>query len=194
MTRAASRRFGAGCVALILATVVGFVSAAPTHDDGDAVHVQAGQSIQAAIQAAHSGARIVVEAGTYAEQLTIEKDGISLVGRGAILVPPATPTQNLCSGLAGNDTEAGICVQGADVELAPFVQEHRKVLSVGRAVEGVSITGFQVRGFSGENIAVVGAQDAHVTGNWQHLLWRAIRVTNLVRYSRREPQSVRTSC
>ena len=166
MTRAASRLFGPGFLVLVLATVIGFVSAAPTNSGGDAVHVQAGQSIQAAINAAPPGTRIVVEAGIYAEQLTIKEDGISLVGRGAVLVPPAAPAENMCSNLAGNDTEAGICVQGADIELAPFEVEHRKVLSVGRAVDGVSVTGFEVHGFSGENIAVVGAQDAHVTGNW----------------------------
>ena len=92
-------------------------------------HVQSGQSIQAAIDAAHPGECIIVHAGTYAEQLTIECDDINLVGLGAILVPPSSPIQNTCSGLAGPDTEAGICVTGQNIELAPFVTEHRKVLS-----------------------------------------------------------------
>jgi len=130
------------------------------------VHVSAGQSIQAAINAAQQGDKIIVGAGSYAEQLTINKDSISLVGHGAILVPPAVPGQNLCSGLAGNDTEAGICIEGADVVLAPYVAEHRKVTSVGHPVVGVSVAGFQVNGFSGENIAAVGAQDVHITDNW----------------------------
>lgn len=178
MAGPASRLFGAARVALILATVcviwAGLVSSDSTQQHGSTQHgstqhgsttVRSGQPIQAAIDAAHRGDRIVVEAGTYAEQLTIKKDGISLVGLGAILVPPNAPTQNLCSGLAGNGTEAGICVMGSGVDLAPFVSEHRKVLSVGQRVKDVSITGFQVRGFSGENIAVVGAQDARVTAN-----------------------------
>lgn len=152
----------------ILATVcvisVWLVSPVSAH--GNTVHVRAGQSIQAAINGAHPGDQILVEAGTYAEQLTIEKDGIALVGVGAIIVPPAAPTQNGCSGLAGNDTEAGICVIGSGVVLAPYVTEHRKVLSVARPVADVSITGFDVRGFSGQNIAVVGGTNAQVTENW----------------------------
>jgi pectin methylesterase-like acyl-CoA thioesterase len=76
----------------------------------DTIQVQSGQSIQAAIHAAHTGDKIVVGAGNYAEQLTIKKDGITLIGQGAVLAPPATPLDNACSGLAGPDTQAGICV------------------------------------------------------------------------------------
>jgi hypothetical protein len=171
MTRHTSQRSGAACVTLILTavcvTLIALVSPASAHGGGGTIHVQPGQHIQAAVEAAHSGDRIIVGAGTYAEQLTITKDGIALVGHGAILVPPPADEskQNTCSGLAGNGTQAGICVQGSEVKLADFVVEHRKVLSVGRKVKGVSITGFQVRGFSGENIAVVGAQDARVSKN-----------------------------
>ncbi|KAH8653006.1 pectin lyase fold/virulence factor, partial [Ilyonectria robusta] len=129
------------------------------------IHVQPGQLIQDAINAASRGDRILVEAGTYAEQLTIEKDGIALVGLGAILVPPTTAVTNHCSNLTGPGTEAGICVMGSEIDLAPFLVEHRKVLSVGEPVQDVLITGFQVSNFSGANIAVVGAQNARVTGN-----------------------------
>ncbi|RFU26109.1 hypothetical protein B7463_g10233, partial [Scytalidium lignicola] len=137
------------------------------HNDKDhrTIYVQPGQRIQEAINTASRGDRIVVEAGTYAEQLTIEKGGIALVGLGAILVPPNPTIRNNCSDLAGNGTEAGICVIGSEVQLAPFVIEHQKVLSVGELVEDVSITGFQVSNFSGANIAVVGALNAQVTGN-----------------------------
>lgn len=129
-------------------------------------HVHSGESIQAAIHAADAGDKIVVGPGTYAEQLLIEKDGITLIGQGAVLVPPATPVQNACSGIAGPDTHAGICVAGSGITLAPFKQEHRKVLSVARPVKHVSVSGFQVRGFSGENIALLGAQHSRLVGNW----------------------------
>ncbi len=104
-------------------------------------------------------------AGTYAEQLTITTDGLTISGIGAVLVPPPTPAVNLCSGLAGSNTEAGICVAGADVRLADFVVEHRHVEHVGTPVDDVSISGFSVRGFSGPNVAFVGARNARLTGN-----------------------------
>ncbi|OQV00708.1 Right handed beta helix domain-containing protein [Cladophialophora immunda] len=132
---------------------------------GGAIRVSAGESIQAAINTAHPGQLILVGAGTYAEQLTVTTDGLQLVGTGAILVPPNSYVQNTCSGLAGPDTEAGICITGQDIELADFVVEHRKVLSVGRPVQGVLVTGFEVQGFPGLNIAVVGGDDVQVKGN-----------------------------
>ncbi|OAP61575.1 hypothetical protein AYL99_03778 [Fonsecaea erecta] len=132
---------------------------------GGAIRVNAGESIQDAITSAHPGQLILVGAGTYAEQLTISTDGLQLVGQGAILVPPSSYGQNTCSGLAGPGTEAGICVTGQDIELADFVVEHRKVLSVGRTVQGVLVTGFEVQGFSGLDVAVVGGQDVQVKAN-----------------------------
>jgi hypothetical protein len=166
MTRPASRFYVARLAlipAMVFVTSVGLVSPALAHDG--TTFVTQGQSIQAAIDAARPGDRIVVGRGTYPEQLTVNKDGIELVGLGASLVPPSSPVVNPCSGLAGPDTEAGICVTGTDVVLAPYAVEHRKVVSVGRRVQDVSIAGFDVRGFSGENVAVVGAQDARVIGN-----------------------------
>ena len=170
MTRFGARLVDAARILLVLATVcvttVGVVTSASAN--GGITYVQPGQSIQTAIDHAHRGDRIVVRAGTYAEHLKVDKDGIKLVGRGAVLIPPSSPAPNTCSGLAGEGTEAGICVTGKGVVLDPFdiVQmEHRKFVSVGTRVKDVSIEGFQVRGFSGENIAVVGARNTRVTGN-----------------------------
>ena len=103
--------------------------------------------------------------------MNIKKDGIALVGqKGTILVPPEPPIpvekQNLCYGTAGPGTIAGICVAGKDVVLLPYPgQEHSKIDTVGRRVKGVSITGFEIRGFSGENIALYGAEDASIRKN-----------------------------
>ncbi|KAH8590143.1 pectin lyase fold/virulence factor [Bisporella sp. PMI_857] len=161
-----SRRFG--LLATVCLALVEFVNSTPVKAS---VTVKPGQKIQAAIDAAKPGATILVKAGTYAEQLTIKIDGITLVGeKGTVIVPPNPPVpaakQNLCYGTAGPGLIAGICVVGKDVVLLPYPgQEHSKVKSVGKYVKGVSVTGFEVRGFSGENIALYGAENALITRN-----------------------------
>lgn len=158
------RFLASGCPwAIWLCVNVAF--AHPFHARGDGTHVSIGQSIQAAIDAAQAGTTITVGPGSYAEQLTIMKDGISLVGDGAVLVPPAVAVQNTCTGVAGNQTGAGICIAGSGVQLAPFVSEHEKVLSVAEPVRNVSISGFRIDDFDGGNIMVVGGDNVRVSGN-----------------------------
>ncbi|KAM0335672.1 hypothetical protein ACHAQA_000721 [Verticillium albo-atrum] len=130
-------------------------------------YVREGQSIQRAINKARPGETIIVGKGHYREQLTISKDGIRLIGHNAVLEPPHKPPKkpNDCVGLAGGDTAAGICIIGHDVELLKFEKEHRKVHSVGRYVRDVKVEGFEVKGFSGLNIAVVGAKNTEIRHN-----------------------------
>lgn len=54
---------------------------------------------------------------------------------------------------------------GSKISLADFKTEHRKVLSVGNPVKDVSVSGFEVKGFSGLNIAILGARNAQVVNN-----------------------------
>ncbi|KAH8907377.1 pectin lyase-like protein [Coniochaeta sp. PMI_546] len=128
--------------------------------------VKAGQSIQAVINDAQPGDHIVVEAGTYTEQLTITKNNIQLSAKqGVFIVPPSNPIVNSCSGLAGPGTEAGICISGANIVFGDLeMPGHRKVTSVGTYVENVKVEGFTVIGF-GLNIAILGAKDADVRKN-----------------------------
>jgi len=165
MATAMSHFLRRASLALLLLSAGISCSALPGDWHGDQIYVKAGESIQAAIDSARPGQLVFVEAGTYAEQLTIATDGLRLVGGGAVLVPPSAFVQNTCSGLAGNDTAAGICITGKDIKLADFVVEHRKVLSVGTPVKNVLVTGFVVKGFTGLDITVVGAEDAVITGN-----------------------------
>jgi parallel beta-helix repeat protein len=155
--------------AAISAILLGLVSAKTR-----TVTKTSGQTIQQVIDASHPGDRIVVEKGDYPEQLTITKNGISLVGHDARLVVPNTPFNNTCSGLAGADvtneadpnvdTQAGICITGGGVSLEGYKKEHRNFISVASTVKEVSVTGFTVIGF-GLGIVVIGARDTSVSSN-----------------------------
>ena len=71
-------RFGGVLVALVTSAAMWGAMPAGA-DDTQVVH--AGQSIQAAVDRAQAGDTIVVEHGTYAEDVEIHKNGIHLVGR-----------------------------------------------------------------------------------------------------------------
>jgi parallel beta-helix repeat protein len=160
-------------LAAVCATLIGLINPVSSYPHGKTYHVNpcAGTPIQDTINKAHGGDKIIVEAGTYAEQLTISTDGITLIGRNAMLVPPPSPVTNTCSGLAGINatvvTQAGICVTGSDIVFSndTFDGEHVKVELVGQRVKNTYIKGFTVTGFLGIDIAILGAQDAIVTGN-----------------------------
>ena len=83
------------------------------------------------------------------------------------LVAPQTYTPNLCSGLAGPNTEAGICIHGSDIVLEDYQagQDHRIFTSAKKLVKGVSVTGFEIRDFSGLSIAIVAGQDTQISRN-----------------------------
>lgn len=94
--------------------------------------------------------------------------------KGTVLYPPKTPIptakQNECYETAGEGRIAGICIVGAKLQLGPKVDvfsggEHRKVVCLGSRVKGVKVSGFEVNGFSGENIALYCAEDACIKDN-----------------------------
>jgi nitrous oxidase accessory protein NosD len=119
--------------------------------------VQAGESIQAAIDAAQPGDTVLVAAGTYRENLTIQKDGITLRGAGSgpngtVLRMPAQPTPSPCTELGEVN---GVCVAGE------FVLGHDEV---GKPVRDVHVTGLRVRDFTKFGVVVYNALDSGVDG------------------------------
>jgi hypothetical protein len=117
----------------------------------DATVVKPGESIQAAVDAAAPGATIFVKRGTYAENVAITTDGITLKGHGAKLVPPATPTTNACS--PTDPATDGICATGKvdfPADGPPNVTD---------PISDVTISGFIVEGFKGTGILYLGAEN-----------------------------------
>ena len=124
------------------------------------VVVNPGESIQAAIDAADQHTTIVVRPGTYAENLLITTDRITLIGQGATLVPPATLGPGTLCDFGGPEATNGICAAGgfdvSDPNAPPKVTDY---------LTDVTITGFTVQGFPGSGIIFVGARNPVVTQN-----------------------------
>ena len=124
------------------------------------VVVEPGESIQAAIDAADQHTTIVVRPGTYAENLLITTDRITLIGQGATLVPPATPGPGTLCDFGGPEATNGICAAGgfdaSDPNAPPKVTDY---------LTDVTITGFTVQGFPGSGIIFLGARNPVVTQN-----------------------------
>jgi hypothetical protein len=154
------RRPFRGPATLALAALCTLALAAPAsaHDDrhGDRDHrtvvVEPGESIQAAVDAARPGTKIVVKRGTYAENVVVTTDDVTLKARGAEIVPPATPgAPTPCS--FGEPAGDGICVAG-QLDFPPDGPP-----TVRDPVEDVTVKGFEIRGFAANGIVFLGAED-----------------------------------
>jgi nitrous oxidase accessory protein NosD len=115
-----------------------------------------GDSIQAAVDAAEPGDTIRVF-GVHRENVVIQKDGLTLRGIGAVILPPATPAAHACFDAAvPGETVKGICVSG-DVDFDAG--------TASRVVAHVTVSGFTVRNFTGAGIAALAARDTAFTRN-----------------------------
>jgi hypothetical protein len=117
-------------------------------------HVWPGDSIQAAVNAADPGDRVIVHKGTYRENVSIRKP-LRLIGQGAKLRPPATG-KGFCGQLA-KPFIIGICAIGP-VNPATFEPS-------GPPLAGVTISGFDVSRFSADGILLFHVANSHVTHN-----------------------------
>jgi nitrous oxidase accessory protein NosD len=136
-----------------LTTVVAGVLVAPTsaHAAGSTAVVHAGQSIQAAIDAAPAYGTVLVDPGTYAENLLVTKP-LEVRGRGLVrLVPPADVTANRCTEdedadlPEGDLLPVGICVLGV---LGGPADPTGDLPSVLDAVPDVHLVGLEISGFA----------------------------------------------
>src|ERR1051325_716938 len=111
-------RFGLVTLLLILMAGLGTSAAQAA---GLCVHPQgAGKcfsSIQAAVDAAKDGDRIVIRAGTYVEQISILDKDLSLIGQPGLVIQAPHAMQDTLSAVAGVEGRPIILVAGADVTL-----------------------------------------------------------------------------
>lgn len=140
---------------VLVATAAVAAPAVASADDGEIV-VEAGESIQAAIDAAEPGTTIVVR-GDHVENVWVNKDGISLVGQdGATLTQPAESAFAPCDFFAPPGASTTVCVYPPTEEF-PVPAEQK--------LSGFSISGFEITNPGWDAVGVIGANDVRVSRN-----------------------------
>lgn len=154
LLRLAFRKSGvarSGAVGLmILVHLVG----APQIASADAIHVREGESIQRAIDRAQPGDSVFVGPGTFRENVLLWKTLVDVAGAGAsesgtILLPPPDPVANPCSSVEEGSI-TGICITSENPD---------------EPVSHSSVSGFLVRGFSGNGIQMLDAEYITIQSN-----------------------------
>jgi parallel beta-helix repeat protein len=150
------RRWTRTVLVLLLSLLLGLPATAAWAGGSKVRVVRPGQSIQAAIDAASPGDTILVKPGTYAEALVVQTDDLTLKGsKGTVLVMPDDAEPCFVFDPEAPPTVEGICVLG---ELSPEFE-------VTDPVENTRISGFTIRGFSGNGIFALGTEGLHATRN-----------------------------
>ncbi|HKP16833.1 MAG TPA: right-handed parallel beta-helix repeat-containing protein [Gaiellaceae bacterium] len=140
---------------VLVVAVVG-LAAVPAQARG--IQVNAGQSIQAAIDAAHPGDTIRVGPGVFQENLTITKNRIHVVGAGigqTVLEPGAEPT-GPCADPTIPETINGVCVIG---DFAPFATRKDAL------IKGFTIRNFPGFGVFAFNVSGLTVDEVEAEGN-----------------------------
>ena len=129
-----------GLLSLAVLLIPSIASAHPT-----SVHtVRPGESIQDALDRARPGDTVVVRPGRYQENLELTTDRVTLLGYGATLEAPQTPTPRRCSTASRLPTNPyGVCIAG-DLEPGGPPTVLRQVLHV--AVRGLTVGRFPSTG------------------------------------------------
>ena len=87
----------------------------------------------------------------------VQTDGLTLLGYGAVILPPATPVAHACyDPTVVDEAVHGICVWGdVDVDTG----------EIRRYVEDVTVAGFRIRGFAGSGLVAVAAKSTTFAEN-----------------------------
>jgi len=117
--------------------------------------VHAGQSIQAAVDAASPGDKIVVLPGTYHEAVCVTTDGLRLQGAQAVIRPPAQAPQTPCA----------FGPEGQAIGIALFGQFDFNTGEVTDPISDVKVSGFRVEGFAEFGIGMIGGEDVDIVHN-----------------------------
>jgi parallel beta-helix repeat protein len=120
-------------------------TATPASADRTTHTVHPGESIQAAIDAAQPGDKIRIKAGTYHENVYVDKDFIELEGDGAhktTLLPPDVATPNPCT--EGNEIFGAVCVGFGDDPVEGFELEDLTIEGFLNGAFLVNTTGAEV--------------------------------------------------
>lgn len=157
MSRSTRNLVGAALAAVVAAGGLAVAATARAQDDGHTVVLHPGTSVQSAIDAAAPGTKIILRAGSYQGNLTITKS-LQLQGDGkVVLEPAATFTANACTedpgavGPDGSPLVTGVCIG----QIGP----QETVINV---VPDVTLSGFEIRGFSGGGIEAIGTSGLRV--------------------------------
>jgi nitrous oxidase accessory protein NosD len=167
MSRATSFVCVFGAVAAMVVGIPGTTGQAVA---GGPTLVGPGESIQAAVDAADPGDTIRVT-GRHRENVLVQTDGLTLLGYGAVILPPATPVAHACfDPTVVDEAVHGICLWGeVDVDTG----------EVTRYVEDVTVRGFRIRDFAGTGLVAVATKNATFAGNiLRHNVDSGINTTN----------------
>ena len=151
------RRWTKITIAVFLSLLVSLPAGSAWAGESKTHVVRPGESIQAAIDAARPGDTILVKPGEYAEALKITTDDLTLKGsRGTVLTMPDDAEPCLVFDPGAPPTLEGICVLG---EFSPQFE-------VTDPVEDTRISGFEIRGFSGNGVFALATEDLRASHNW----------------------------
>lgn len=158
---------GVGVVSALLVSVLAIPSSPVSANYGpERVVVREGESIQAAIDAAEPGTKIVVR-GDHTENVWINKDGIQLIGRNASLTLPEAPTSNPCEESFEDETGELVVLPTL---ICVFPQpdgfpEPPELPSRDLYLNDVTITGFDLTNPIYDAIGVLFTDDIHIKRN-----------------------------